>query len=81
MFLMHRSTGNLVEVVTLSRLFDPCQADITGVSHAGEEMQDPERFVKSELLFPSGEPLPMCWLDSHYREKQAKLKGMATSSH
>jgi hypothetical protein len=74
MFLMHQPTGNLVEVLSLSRLFDPCQGEITGVCHAGEEMQDPEPFSKSELLFPSGETLPICWLDAHYRDKQAKLK-------
>jgi hypothetical protein len=31
-------------------------------------MQDPEKFAKSELQFPSGEPLPRCWLDAHYRD-------------
>ena len=40
-----------------------------GQYHAGEEMQDPEIFLKSELIFPSGEPLPVCWIDPHYNEK------------
>jgi hypothetical protein len=31
-------------------------------------MQDPEKFDKAEIEFPSGEDLPRCWLDSHYRE-------------
>ena len=30
-------------------------------------MQDPEKFLKSELVFPSGEPLPQCWLDPDYK--------------
>lgn len=80
MFLMHQPTGNLVEVLTISRLFDPCQRDITGICHAGEEMQDPDVFLKIELLFPSGEALPSCWLDSHYRNKQAKLKAVSIAA-
>jgi hypothetical protein len=34
----------------------------------GEEMQDPEKFNKSDLSFLSGESLPRCWVDAHYRE-------------
>jgi hypothetical protein len=41
---------------------------VVGRFHAGEEMQDPEKFTKKEMLFPSGEELPRCWLDAHYRE-------------
>jgi hypothetical protein len=49
-------------------LIDPCQEAITGRFHAGEEMQDAATFAKAELCFPSDEPLPQCWVDSHYRE-------------
>ena len=69
MFLEHRPSGDLVEVLALEELYNPCRCEITGRLHAGEEMQDPETFVKSELIFPSGEPLPRCWIDAHYREK------------
>lgn len=70
MFLMHKPTDVLVEVLGLSDLFDPCQAEVRGRKHAGEELQDPEHFVKSELAFPSGEALPVCWLNAHYRDLQ-----------
>jgi hypothetical protein len=36
--------------------------------HAGEELQDSEAFAKAELLFPSGEALPRCWVDAGYRQ-------------
>lgn len=67
MFLKHKPSGNLVEVLNLETLYDPCQADIPGRFHAGEEMQDPETFLKAELVFPSDESLPVCWLDPDYR--------------
>jgi hypothetical protein len=71
MFLMQRQNGHLVEVVDMESLYDPCRGKILAKSHAGEEMQDPEDFAKSEMVFPSGEPLPRCWLDSNYRLQAA----------
>lgn len=68
MLLEHRPSGALVEVLTLEDLYNPCRSQITGQLQSGEEMQDPEPFHKSELIFPSGEPLPRCWFDAHYRE-------------
>lgn len=69
MFLKDRNNGDLVEVLTLKDLFDPCQEVVVGRYQQGEEVQDPEKLRKSELLFPSGEKLPMCWLDPHYRNE------------
>ncbi|MBE9116208.1 acetyltransferase [Lusitaniella coriacea LEGE 07157] len=69
MFLQHKPSGGLVEILTLDRLCDPCQDKIAGQLHAGEEMQDPESFDKTELIFPSGEPLPVCWLNPNYRSE------------
>ena len=68
MLVLHKPSGALVEVLTLESLYNPCQMDIMGQLQAGEEMQDPDSFPKSDLVFPSGESLPRCWLDSHYRE-------------
>lgn len=68
MFLKHQPSGNLVEVLTLDDLWNPFKTSVSGRFHAGEEMQDAEMFTKSHLVFPSNEPLPTCWLDSHYRE-------------
>ena len=68
MFLQHQPSGALVEILSIQSLFDPNQVKVEGRFHAGEEMQDIEYFTKSHLEFPSGELLPKCWLDSHYRE-------------
>ena len=69
MFLKQKSSHNLIEVLTLQDLWDPCITEITGRLHAGEEMQDPEPFRKVDLIFPSDEPLPACWLDPDYRHQ------------
>ena len=71
MYLNYKPTGDLVEVLSLDALFDPCRDVIHGRFHAGEELQDPAPFAKAELSFPSGENLPRCWLDAHYREQAA----------
>ncbi|MDJ0737063.1 MAG: acetyltransferase [Nostocaceae cyanobacterium] len=68
MFLMHKPTGDIIEILTLDKLFNPCIKEVTGVDHLGQEMQDPASYQKMELAFPSGEALPRCWFDSHYRE-------------
>jgi hypothetical protein len=79
MFLQHKRSGDLVEVLTLQELYNPCQREIVGRMHAGEEMQDPESFEKSEMVFPSGEALPRCWLDPNYRTQAAQSLVSATS--
>jgi hypothetical protein len=68
MYLKHRPSGDLVEVLDLAMLFDPFKTQISGRLHAGEELQDAATFEKGELVFPSGEALPRCWVDSHYRD-------------
>ena len=67
MFLKHTTNGDAVEVLDLSALFDPFKSHVSGRYHAGEEMQEPADFAKSELVFPSGEALPKCWMDPDYR--------------
>ncbi|ELS00792.1 hypothetical protein Xen7305DRAFT_00004930 [Xenococcus sp. PCC 7305] len=67
MFLKQKSSGNLVEILEPPNLYDPFKVEILAKCHAGQEMQDPEMFVKSELIFPSGESLPQCWLDPDYK--------------
>lgn len=70
MFLKHRESGRLVEVLSLRDLFNPIHATLVGRYHAGEELQEPETFVKSDLIFLSNEPLPQCWVDVHYRDDE-----------
>lgn len=66
MFLKTRQDGSLLEVTNLAPLIDPFVKDLVGRLHAGEELQEPERFAKADLLFPSGEELPRCWVDPAY---------------
>ncbi|MBO9999884.1 MAG: acetyltransferase [Cyanobacteria bacterium SID2] len=73
MFLKHKLSGNLVEVLTLDRLYNPGSDDVEGRLHAGEEMQDPEVYPKSDLIFPSGETLPQCWVDMNYRGQKVPV--------
>jgi hypothetical protein len=72
MFLKNKSNQDLVEVLTMKDLFDPFCKHLIGRYQHGEEMQDPEKFSKSNLCFLSGEPLPRCWLDAHYRDTEVK---------
>jgi hypothetical protein len=62
----HDDDSSLLEVLDLKQLFDPFAESVDARIHAGEEMQDPQLFSKADLFFPSGEPLPRCWLDPHY---------------
>jgi hypothetical protein len=64
------SKDDLVEVLTLSDLFDPFSKTLVGRYQHGEEAQDPEKFNKTDLCFPSGEDLPRCWVDAHYRDSE-----------
>lgn len=68
MYLKHKSNGDLVEVLDVRSLVDPVREKIAGRFHAGEEMQDPATFSKADLIFPSGENLPRCWVDPNYRD-------------
>lgn len=68
MFLKNKENGELLEVLDMKGLIDPNHSSIKGRYHAGEEMPDPAEFSKANLLFPSGEPLPKCWMDPHYRD-------------
>ena len=69
MFLREKTSGDLIAIDVVSQLVNPMKMDVIGRYQHGEEEQDPELFLKSDLVFPSGEALPQCWLDSLYREK------------
>jgi len=66
MFLKHVPTGDLVEVIDLTDVINPHSPVIWAQLHASEVTQRPEYFLKTELTFPSDEPLPLCWVDDHY---------------
>ncbi len=67
MFLRNASNGDLAQVVELGQLTDPNSSSVTVQFQAGEEVGDPESVEKSGLTFASGEALPKCWMDAHYR--------------
>jgi hypothetical protein len=72
MLLQDQESGKLVEVLALSDLYSPHHDAVIGRLHYGEEPQDPARFEKAKLHFPSGEPLPQCWIDPHYRDAELR---------
>ena len=70
MFLKETATGRLVEVLSLKDLINPIHDALVGRYNAGEELQDPDSFKKADLEFLSGEALPLCWTDVHYRDSE-----------
>lgn len=70
MYLKQIANGDLVEVLAVQALFDPFEAVVEGRIHAGEELQEPAQFAKAELVFPSGESLPQCWVNPDYRAQR-----------
>jgi len=68
MLLKQHNGDALVEVISVEDLVNPLHDKVQGRIQEGQEEQDPRSFPKTELVFPSGEVLPRCWLDSHYRE-------------
>lgn len=70
MFFKHKSNNDMIEVVGQDDLTNLFHDTVVGRYQVGEEQQDPETFKKSDLLFLSGEALPRCWTDPHYREHQ-----------
>ncbi|MDQ6968141.1 MAG: acetyltransferase [Mariprofundaceae bacterium] len=67
MFLKDMNNGDLVDVLDVSALMDPSVGEISVRSQSGEEVGDPMTASKERLLFPSGEVLPECWRNMHYR--------------
>lgn len=70
MFLKQKNNHHLVEVLSLNDLFNPNHREVIGRLHYGEELQEAEKFKKEDLVFPSGEVLPRCWVDVHYRDQE-----------
>lgn len=70
MLLRQTSSGHMVEVLNLVDLINLNCDEVLGQYQEGEDVQDPQKFNKSDLNFLSGEPLPHCWTDPHYRDKE-----------
>ncbi|MEJ2141060.1 MAG: acetyltransferase [Gammaproteobacteria bacterium] len=72
MLLKTRSNDHMVEVTNLIDLMNLNVARVIGRFQEGEEQQDPETFNKTDLVFLSGENLPRCWTDPHYRDSEMR---------
>jgi hypothetical protein len=71
MILQAKDSGSMVEVLDIKELINPATDAIKGQDQLGQEEQDPTSYKKSNLVFPSGEALPRCWLDANYRDAEA----------
>ena len=72
MLLKERDTGHMTEVLSIVDLINLNCDEVIGRYQEGEDVQDPMRFKKSNLVFLSGENLPRCWTDPHYRDDEIR---------
>ncbi|MDZ8108184.1 MAG: acetyltransferase [Nostoc sp. DedQUE12a] len=71
MLLQLKDTGELVKILEIEELLDPNTDVVRAKDQEGQEEQEPDSFKKENLVFPSGEDLPRCWLDADYRNPDA----------
>lgn len=71
MLLHNKQSGTIIEILDLQALINPVQSEIPGRVQDGQEEQDPAQFPKQDLVFPSGESLPKCWIDANYQLEQS----------
>lgn len=69
MFLRDMNTYGLIEVLDMNDVFNPFTTSVHGLTQVGEDTMDEVEVEKKTLVFPSGEALPQCWQDSHYRQR------------
>ena len=70
MLLKEKSSNHMVEVNDVLSLMNLNCNEVVGRYQEGEEEQDSEYYSKSSLVFLSGEELPRCWKDPHYRDQE-----------
>lgn len=69
MLLKSKKEDGLVQIQEVDELIDPFKEEVMAQVQAGQNEQPPESFKKSDLVFPSGESLPQCWVDSNYKSE------------
>lgn len=69
MFVKLSSDKTLVKVLNTEALFNPFETKVQGRQQSGQSEQPPSAFSKAQLIFPSGEPLPRCWVDPDYQQE------------
>lgn len=68
MYLKHKPTGDVGEILDRGTLFDPARRVQTGRIHWREEPPEPAAFLKFGQVFPS-DVLPACGrVDPNYPE-------------
>ncbi len=72
MLMMMKESGDLVELKQPQTLWDPYEHSVEAWRLSGEEQQDLESYSKDDLVFMSGESLPKCWCNVHYRDDEWK---------
>lgn len=68
MLLKNKENGTLVKILDTDELIDPSRSEVKGKVQEGQEEQDAEDFSKEQLIFPSNENLPRCWLEANYQK-------------
>jgi hypothetical protein len=71
MFLQIKNSRDLVKIVDFQELIDPNSEIVHAKDQEGQEEQETDIYQKEDLVFPSGEKLPRCWLDANYRTAHA----------
>lgn len=69
MLLQTKDKGTLVEILDFQEVINPNNGKVMARVQEGEEEQEAEQMQKQNLVFPSGEDLPLCWIDADYRLK------------
>jgi len=69
MYLKHTLNDELVEVIDLQDVVSPFASSVLARSYRNDKQQKPERVPKYELVFPSGEALPVCWTQKSFHER------------
>ena len=67
MLLQIKDSSELVKLTDIQELIDPNLDTVQGQKQQGQEEQAVDAFKKENLVFPSGESLPRCWLDVNYK--------------
>jgi hypothetical protein len=67
MLLQEKESGDLIEILEVDDLISPAKNEVLGRNQAGQEEQEPAKFDKTKLVFPSGEVLPRCWIEENYK--------------
>ncbi|MCJ8281481.1 MAG: acetyltransferase [Rivularia sp. ALOHA_DT_140] len=68
MLLQIKNDSELVKVTDVQQLINPNSDSVEAKQQQGQGEQPAESFKKDNLVFPSGESLPRCWMDANYKQ-------------